>query len=126
MFAYTTIDVPDDVTAFLQATRDDERTDDEANVVNAGLTLKGHARFGALRLSPGLALAYQMTFAKTYDDTVKGFSPGAFVELAWPASSEVRGVAELGFISQPWGGNADFDVTFGPMFYFALGVEYGR
>jgi hypothetical protein len=126
MFAYTTIDVPDDVAAFLQATRDDANTEDEANVVNAGVTVKGHAQFGTVRVSPGLALAYQMTFAKTYDETVKGFSPGAFVELVFPAGSEIRGAAEVGFISQPWGGNADFDVTFGPIVYVALGAEYGR
>jgi hypothetical protein len=122
---YTTVVVPDGLAALLEDTTGDASVDDDANVINLGATVKGHVDWSHARVSPGLALAYQITFAKTYDETVKGFSPGAFVEFSLPVVDHLRGVAEVGFISQPWGENADFDVTFGPIFYVTAGAQYG-
>jgi len=34
-------------------------------------------------------------------------------------------IAELGFMSQPAGGNSDVDVTWAPIFYLTVGYESG-
>jgi len=31
---------------------------------------------------------------------------------------------ETGFLTQPYGGNVDTDVTFGPIFYFIFGIAF--
>jgi hypothetical protein len=41
------------------------------------------------------------------------------------ANSKNALVGELGFITQPSGGNEDSDVTFGPIFYLAFGYQFG-
>lgn len=96
----------------------------DVTVTNFGGVLKAHFGSPQFTFAPGLALSYQ-TISGSDIDTIKGFSPGAFVELLFPIGPTVRGDGEIGFISQPSGGNEDVDVKFGPIFYLAFGVEIG-
>lgn len=98
--------------------------DEGVTLLNAGATLKLQYELGNVRLRPGLALSYQR-MSSEYFDAVEGFSPGAFVELALPFAEQAAGIVEVGFLSQPNGGNEDSSVTFGPTWYLAFGVELG-
>ena len=102
-----------------------ENGDASANILAIGGTLK--ARFtlkGGTQIRPGLILAYQMTSGDAFDD-VKGLDVGFTGEVAFPLKKKNAIVAEIGFTSQPSGGNADADVTWAPIFYLTLGYEFG-
>lgn len=100
-------------------------SDFDLSLMNFAPTLSAHFGSDALMISPGVAFAYQTISTDDLDSTVEGFSPGAFIELSFPFSKAVRGAAEAGFISQPSGGNEDTEVTFGPIFYLAVGLSVG-
>ena len=101
-------------------------TDSGATVATLGMTMKG--RFilqNGMQLRPGLAIGYQMISGDAFDG-VKGLDVGGIFEVVKPlANKNTALVGELGFITQPSGGNNDADVTFGPIFYFAFGYEFG-
>ena len=97
---------------------------DDVSLTNVGATIKGHFGSENFQVSPGVALSYQIIRLDDVSDSIAGFSPGAFVELKIPLSNRVLGAGEVGFISQPSGGNSDVEVTFGPIFYIAIGAEF--
>ncbi len=67
-----------------------------------------------------------MTSSDAYDDNVTGLDVGGIFEIAKPLKGGKNAlVGELGFITQPSGGNEDADVTWGPIFYLAFGYEFG-
>ena len=72
----------------------------------------------------GLILAYQMTSGDVFDD-VEGFNAGFTGEYVITLKDKKAVVIELGFTSQPAGGNADADVTWAPIFYLTVGYEFG-
>jgi hypothetical protein len=96
-------------------------------VTTLGATIKGRFNLqNGMQLRPGLAIGYQMTSSDAYTDNVKGLGIGGIFEVVKPlANSKNALVGELGFITQPSGGNSDVDVTFGPIFYLAFGYEFG-
>ncbi len=98
--------------------------DFDLTLANFAPTLAAHFGSDSFLVSPGIALGYQ-TISTDDLDKVEGFSPGAFLELSFPLSPTLRGCGEVGFISQPSGGNGDTEVTFGPIFYLAAGIALG-
>ncbi|MCA9597771.1 MAG: hypothetical protein KC776_30875 [Myxococcales bacterium] len=98
-------------------------------ITTLGATIK--ARFGdpqAIQFRPGIAFGYQLIDLTEGDDdfdVIKGFDIGGLFEVSIPTGSSLRVPIELGFISQPVGGNDQTDVTFSPIFYLAAGVEFG-
>lgn len=96
-------------------------------VTTLGATIKGRFTLqNGMQLRPGLALGYQMTSSDAYDDNVTGLDVGGIFEVVKPLKGSMNAlVGELGFITQPSGGNADADVTWGPIFYLAFGYEFG-
>jgi hypothetical protein len=97
-------------------------------VTTLGATIKGRFTLqNGMQLRPGLAIGYQMinTDAPSAEGT-KGLDVGGIFEIVKPfANSKNALVGEVGFITQPSGGNSDSDVTFGPIFYLAFGYEFG-
>lgn len=97
-------------------------------ITTLGATMKGRFTLSnGMQLRPGLAVGYQMinTDAPSSDGT-KGLDVGGIFEVVKPfANSKNALVGELGFFTQPSGGNSDVDVTFGPIFYFAFGYQFG-
>ena len=96
-----------------------------ANIMSIGGTLK--ARFplrGGTQLRPGVIFAYQITTGDAFDD-VNGLNVGFTFEAAFPLKDRNAIVAEIGFTSQPSGGNSDVNVTWAPIFYLAVGYEIG-
>lgn len=97
------------------------------NITTIGATLKGRFTLqNGLQLRPGIAFGYQMTSSDAYTDNVTGLDVGGIFEIAKPLKGGKNAlVGELGFITQPSGGNEDADVTWGPIFYLAFGYEFG-
>lgn len=102
-------------------------SDEGAMVTTLGATLKGHFPLqSGLKLRPGIAFGYQITSSDAFDDNLSGLDVGLTFEVVKPlANSKNALVGELGFITQPSGGNADADVTWGPIFYLAFGYQFG-
>jgi hypothetical protein len=100
--------------------------DESFTLVNLGAIFKLRLQAGSVSINPGAVLAYQIIDHDDVGDAINGFSPGALVEVLVPLGKTVSGVAEVGFISQPSGGNSDYEVTFGPKFYLSAGVAFGR
>jgi hypothetical protein len=99
--------------------------DESANIITLGGTIKGRFKAGtSIYLRPGLALGYQMIGGDAFED-VKGLNISAIFELVKSLQNKNAIVGELGFITQPAGGNEDADVTFGPIFYLTVGYEFG-
>ena len=96
----------------------------DATVATIGATIKGRYKSGKMEFRPGVALGYQ-TISPDEGDSLAGFDIGAMVEIATPLGPKADFVGELGFITQPAGGNDDVDVTFGPLFYIAVGASFG-
>jgi hypothetical protein len=97
-------------------------------VTTIGATMKGRFPLqSGWILRPGLAFGYQMTSTDAPNaDGVNGLGVGGMFEIIKPlANSKNALVGELGFITQPSGGNSDADVTWGPIFYFAFGYQFG-
>jgi len=102
------------------------RFDGDITIMTMGLTLKGRIDLGSVELRPGAALGYQISAIEDSNlDNVTGFSPGAMVQVAYPLQNGHAVVGEVGFITQPIGGNDQIDLTFGLHFYLALGYEFG-
>jgi hypothetical protein len=102
-----------------------EDFDEGANIMGIGGSLK--ARFtlkSGMQIRPGVVFAYQMTSGDAFDD-VNGFGVGFTGEVVFPLKDFNAIVAEIGFISQPSGGNEDVEVTWAPIFYLTLGYEFG-
>ncbi len=102
-----------------------EDSNDGTSIFNIGATMKAWFQMqNGWYLRPGILLSYQ-SITGDFDD-VTGFNAGAFVEIASPLKNKYSAiVGELGFISQPAGGNSDADVTFAPIFYIQIGYEFG-
>ena len=90
-----------------------------------GGTLKGRfALKGGTQLRPGVIFAYQITTVDEVDD-INGLNVGFTFEAAFPLKDFNAIVAEIGFTTQPSGGNSDVDVTWSPIFYLTVGYEFG-
>jgi len=103
----------------------EESSGEGANIMSIGGTIKGRFKLqGGTQIRPGIVLAYQMTSGDVFDD-VEGLNVGFTGEVAFPLKDNKAVVAEIGFCSQPAGGNSDADVTWAPIFYLAVGYEFG-
>jgi hypothetical protein len=99
--------------------------DNGANVMTIGGTLRGRFPLkGGTQLRPGVVFAYQITTGDAFDD-LSGLNVGLSFDVAFPLKDFKAIVAELGFMTQPSGGNEDADITWGPMFYLTVGYEFG-
>jgi hypothetical protein len=98
---------------------------EEANVLGLGGTLKGRFKLNSgIQLRPGIILAYQSTSGSAFDD-ITGLGVGLTFEVVFPLKDFNAIVGELGFTTQPSGGNEDVEVTWAPIFYLTVGYEIG-
>jgi hypothetical protein len=96
-----------------------------ANIMAIGGTIKGRFPMrGGNQIRAGIILAYQMTSGDVFDD-VEGLNVGFTGEFIFPLKNKKAVVTEIGFTTQPAGGNADADVTWAPIFYLTVGYEFG-
>ena len=110
---------------FFYAGTSEEISEETANIMSIGGTLKGRFTLrSGTQIRPGVIFAYQTTTGDVFDD-VKGFNIGFTGEVAFPLENNRAIVGELGFTSQPSGGNEDADVTWAPILYITIGYEFG-
>ncbi len=96
-----------------------------AKIWGFGATIKGHFRVQSVQLRAGLALAFQLESSDTPGaETSKGFGIAPVLEAAIPIADSLNLLVQGSFISQPAGGYSGADVTWAPIIYFAVGVEY--
>lgn len=109
----------------LHSSTTDATFGESANVNTFGGTIKGRFKTAnGIQFRPGVALGYQLTSGNEFEE-VTGFGIGALLEVAFPIGGGRRITGEFSFISQPSGGNDDTEVTFPPIFYLAIGIEFG-
>lgn len=97
-----------------------------ANIDTLGGTIKAHfTQAGGIQIRPGIAIGYQTISSSAFSEDISGLDVGGLIEVAFPTEKGKAITAELGFITQPAGGNSDTDVTFGPIFYLTIGYEFG-
>lgn len=103
----------------------EEISGEGANIMAIGGTIKGRFPMrGGNQIRAGIILAYQMTSGDVFDD-VEGLNVGFTGEFVFPLQNKKAVVTEIGFTTQPAGGNSDADVTWAPIFYLTVGYEFG-
>jgi hypothetical protein len=93
-----------------------------------GGSLKG--RFivgrGAVAIKAGVNIGYRiLTSDLERADKVSAFSIGPSIEVQFATGSIVAPHVEIGFLSQPAGGNEYTDITFSPIVYLGAGCSLG-
>jgi hypothetical protein len=98
-----------------------------AQTVGAGVSLKvllGDPK--AIHFKVGANLLYQLNSVDVPEaDGASGLGVGALVEVLKPMSPTLDLVGQVGFITQPSGGNDSADVTWGPIFFVGVGAAFG-
>lgn len=104
-----------------------ENYDNSNNFFSVGMTIK--PRFTVtegLQVRPGLAVGYNHIKNKDMKDPSNGLNIGFQIEISKTIQENIGIVGEFGFASQPVGGDGNVDITFPPIFYICLGVEFGK
>jgi hypothetical protein len=103
-----------------------EGTDETATAYEFGGALKGRFPLGdgSAAMKIGVGIGYRNISSKfAAADKIKAMGLNATVEIQFNAKGIVPFV-EVGFLSQPTGGNVDYSVTFPPIIYFGGGVAF--
>jgi hypothetical protein len=101
-----------------------ENSNETGSVFGVGAAIK--ARFAvadSFALRPGLNIGYQHGSWSGSTGTTTGLGVGALVEAVVALSRGLNGLIQIGFTTQPAGGNKDIDLTWAPIFYLAVGAE---
>lgn len=100
-------------------------TDSGALMVEAGFSFKPRFFVGEnMALKPGLNVGYRYYLADDEYVESDGLGLNFGVELQYDRSMAVLPFLEVGFLSQPWGGNDDTDITYDPIVYLQAGVAF--
>ncbi len=99
--------------------------DEKFNTLSIGFTIKPRFTVNeSVQIRPGLAVGYnRINNDDVMGDPSKGLNVGFQFEVMKPINEKTGVVGELGFFSQPAGGNEDADVTFAPIVYLMVGIE---
>lgn len=102
-----------------------EDVDEKFNTLSIGLTLKPRFTVNeSVQIRPGLAVGYNRINNDDFmDDPSKGLNVGFQLEVMKAINEKTGIVGELGFFSQPAGGNDDVEITFAPIVYLMVGIE---
>ena len=71
----------------------------------------------------GIGLGYRKMESDLTDD-IDGLGVNASAELQFNINKNFKPFAELGFLSQPSGGNSDYEVTWAPIIYLGGGLVF--
>jgi hypothetical protein len=104
-----------------------EYFDQTANFVSIGMTIKPRFTLAnGMQVRPGIAIGYNHIKSDDMVDPSNGLNVGFQIEVAKKVNEKLVLVGELGFVSQPVGGDGNVDITFPPVFYLCFGVEFGK
>ena len=125
--------VGDKITAGLFATFVSLQVDEDdvggADVPDQMLEVGGTIRFivqaaPQIKVRPGVGLGYRTISGGDDIDDIAGMGVNLSVEIEYDRPTGVDPYADVGFITQPNGGNDDVDVTWGPILYLMGGVVF--
>ena len=98
---------------------------DVATMYEFGVTLKPRFMVSpVIAVKPGLNLGYRMYSSGTDIVDMDGLGLNFSCEVQYDIEKTIIPFAEIGFISQPAGGNDITDVTYDPVFYLLGGVVF--
>jgi len=101
---------------------DDGNIQAQDTLTDLGASIKVSIPMGDLRVLPGLRIGYGSISLSGVNDSSHLLMHG-FVE-AYRNMGEFSALGEIGFLASPSGGNADFSLTWGPIFYFRGGFAF--
>ncbi len=81
---------------------------------------------GAAVIKPGVGIGYRVYSSpeNPHMDEINSMGLNVSVEVQFDAKSTIVPYFEIGFLSQPVGGNINTDVTFPPFIYFGVGIAF--
>jgi hypothetical protein len=79
-----------------------------------------------VQVRPGLFIGYNYINNDDMNNNSDGLNVGFQLELSKYFQSGQTFVGEFGFISQPVGGTGDIAISFAPIFYILVGIQFGR
>jgi hypothetical protein len=111
----------------LQASGTETEGGASASVVAIGPSLTAHlGNLDAFHFRATVGIQYQMTSVDAVSGSgITGLGIPFSIDLVFPTRS-ANLFGQVGFISQPTGGNSASDVAWKPMFYLAVGGEFMR
>jgi hypothetical protein len=78
------------------------------------------------QIRPAMVIGYNYIKNDDMDENSDGLNVGFQLELTFPLQDSKWIVTEIGFFSQPVGGDPTYKLTFPPIFYIAAGIEFGK
>ena len=97
--------------------------EEPASYTEVGLALKPRFFLGDnFTVKPGLNLGYRVINESFIEDPVTGLGIDLTTEIQFNIAGAFKPYVDLGFITQPTGGNEDSDITFGPVFNARIGL----
>ena len=100
-------------------------TDSGAVLLEAGFSLKPRFFLGEkMAVKPGLNVGYRTYLADDEYAEGDGLGLNLGIELQYDLAASLLPFLEVGFLSQPWGGNDETDITYDPIIYFQLGIAF--
>jgi tetratricopeptide (TPR) repeat protein len=101
-------------------------SDYSASFQSFGVAAKGRFSLNrVISLRPSATLGYNHMDSEVFH-SITGFNAGLALDLGIAVSDNFAFVPRVGFFSQPSGGGNGYEVTFGPHFYTAIGIEVGK
>ena len=97
--------------------------EEPASYTEVGFALKPRFFLGDIvTLKPGLNLGYRVVNESFIEDPIIGLGIDLTTEIQFNIAQAFKPYLDLGFITQPAGGNEDSDITFGPTFNARIGL----
>lgn len=97
------------------------------NFMSVGMTIKPRFTVASgLQIRPAVAIGYNHIKNENMKDPSNGLNVGFQIEVSKTIQQNLGIVGEFGFASQPVGGDGNVDITFPPIFYLLIGLEFGK
>jgi len=97
------------------------------NFFSVGMTIKPRFTLvNGAQIRPGIAIGYNHIKNDLMQDPSNGLNIGFQLEVSKKVNDKLGIVGEFGFASQPVGGDGSVDITFPPIFYLCVGIEFGK
>jgi hypothetical protein len=101
--------------------------DQKSNLFSVGMTIKPRFSISeSAQIRPGIAIGYNHIKNDEMKDPSNGLNVGFQLEISKWIQDNLGVVGEIGFVSQPVGGDGSYDLTFPPIFYVCFGIEFGK
>lgn len=100
-------------------------TDSGAILVEAGFSFKPRFFVGEnMAVKPGMNIGYRYYLADDEWIESDGLGLNLGVEFQYDTGASYLPFMEVGFLSQPWGGNEETDITYDPIVYLQAGIAF--